>query len=210
MITVIDYGRGNLFSLAQALMCVGAEHRITSDPQALSSAERIIFPGVGAFGDAAAGLRHRGLEAPLIDAAARNVPILGICVGCQLLLDEGEEFGRHLGVGLISGCVRRLPGPIDGDPNAIRIPNVGWRKLDARGDDRLIGPLDGEMVYFVHSFAPMVADEADAAARIQVNGQSIPVAIRRKSVAGVQFHPEKSGPVGLDLLRRFAEWAPDR
>jgi glutamine amidotransferase len=206
MITIIDYGRGNLFSLAQALSSVGAAHRITSEPSVLASAARIVFPGVGAFGDAAEGLRSRGLEAPLIEAAGRGIPILGICVGCQLLLDEGEEFGRHRGVGLIPGSVRRLPDPIEGDPAAIRIPNVGWRRLTARAHDPLTGPLDGEMVYFVHSFAPMVREEVDAAAQLHINGLPIPVAIRRKNVAGVQFHPEKSGPVGLALLARFAAW----
>lgn len=206
MITIIDYGRGNLFSLSQALAHIGATYRISSDPADLAVADRIIFPGVGAFGDAAEGLRARGLETPLIEAAGRGVPILGICVGCQLLLEAGEEFGRHRGVGLITGTVRRLPDPIEGDAAAIRIPNVGWRRLSARSDDRLMGPLDGQMVYFVHSYAPMVTDPADVAATLTVNTHAIPVAVRRKSVTGVQFHPEKSGPVGLALLARFASW----
>jgi glutamine amidotransferase len=209
MITVIDYGRGNLFSLAQALTHIGAAHRITSDPQILQASERIIFPGVGAFGDAAAGLRSRSLEAPLLDAALRGVPILGICVGCQLLLEQGEEFGRHKGLGLLRGTVRRLPEPANGDLAAIRIPNVGWRRLDTRPGDPLLSPLHGKMVYFVHSFAPMVEDPADAVAHITVNGQHTPVAVRRGAVAGVQFHPEKSATVGLALLKRFAEWSPE-
>jgi glutamine amidotransferase len=209
MISVIDYGRGNLFSLAQALAHIGAAHRITSDPQVLLASERIIFPGVGAFGDAAEGLRTRGLEAPLRRAAGRGVPVLGICVGCQLLLEHGEEFGRHRGLGLIRGTVRRLPDPVADDPAAIRIPNVGWRRLDARTGDPLLSMLNGEMVYFVHSFAPMVDDPAEAAAHIIVNGQNTPVAIRRGNIAGVQFHPEKSGAVGLALLKRFAKWTAE-
>jgi glutamine amidotransferase len=207
MITVIDYGRGNLFSLSQALAHVGAAYEITSDPERLAVAERIVFPGVGAFGDAAAGLRSRKLEAPLVDAARRGTPILGICVGCQLLLEDGEEFGTHKGVGLIGGAVRRLPDPAGDDPAAIRVPNVGWRRLEVRHDDPLLGPVGDGMVYFVHSYAPMVAADADAAAHLTINRQRTPVAVRRGNVAGVQFHPEKSGPVGLALLARFARWS---
>lgn len=209
MISVVDYGRGNLFSLAQALNHVGVPHQTTSDPDTLLSAQRIVFPGVGAFGDAAKGLRDRGLEQPLLAAVERGVPILGICVGCQLLLQEGEEFGRHKGLGIIAGSVRRMPAPRESDPAAIRIPNVGWRRLSATANDPLFGSLDGEMVYFVHSFAPVVTDARDAAACIDVNGHRIHVALRRSNIAGVQFHPEKSGPAGLALMKRFAEWQPN-
>lgn len=204
MTVVVDYGRGNLFSLGQALRHLGADFAVSDDPAAVVAAERIVFPGVGAFGDAMAGLAARGLVGPLKDAAARGVPILGICVGCQLMLSAGEEFGRHDGLGIVPGTVRRLPDPAPGDPGAIRIPNVGWRTIEAVADDPVLGPLaGGDMVYFVHSYAPFVDDPADAIGWLRVNGTRAPIAIRHRNVVGVQFHPEKSGPVGLALLERF-------
>jgi imidazole glycerol-phosphate synthase subunit HisH len=204
MIIVVDYGRGNLFSLGQALRHLGFEHRITDKPAEIETAERIIFPGVGAFGDAMQGLRQRGLVLPLMSAAARGVPILGICVGCQLLLSRGEEFGQHEGLGLIAGTVSRLPDPRPGDPAAIRIPNVGWRPLDVRPGGRVLGELSaGQMMYFVHSYAPRPDDDAHVSATIAVNGENVPVAVERDNIVGVQFHPEKSGPAGLALLARF-------
>ena len=209
MVVVIDYGRGNLFSLGQALRHLGVEHQISDEAADIEAADRIIFPGVGAFGDAMQGLRDRGLVEPLLMAAARGTPILGICVGCQLLLSRGEEFGLHEGLGLIPGTVRRLPELRAGDPGAIRIPNVGWRPLDVRPDAPVLGALPlGEMMYFVHSYAPRPDDPADVVATIAVNGESVPVAVRRNNVIGVQFHPEKSGPAGLALLAGFLESAP--
>lgn len=206
MIVVIDYGRGNLFSLGQAVRQLGAEPVISDDPDALARAERIIFPGVGAFGDAMAGLRQRELIEPLREAARAGTPILGICVGCQLLLTRGEEFGLHDGVDLISGTVSRLPDPLADDPDGVRIPNVGWRPLDVRKDAPMVGALrPDDWMYFVHSYAPMVDDENDIAATIRVNGADIPVAIARDNIIGVQFHPEKSGPAGLRLLAQFLE-----
>lgn len=204
MTVVVDYGRGNLFSLGQALRHLGADFEISDDPAAVAGADRIVFPGVGAFGDAMAGLGARGLVDPIRKAVDRGVPLLGICVGCQLLLAEGEEFGTHAGLGLLPGTVRRLPSPRPDDPAAIRIPNVGWRAVEAAPDDPVVGPLsNGDMVYFVHSFAPFVDDPGDAIGWLSVNGTRAPVAIRRDNVVGVQFHPEKSGPVGLTLLDRF-------
>lgn len=209
MILVLDYGRGNLFSLGEALRQVGADFHVSGDPAEVAAAERIVFPGVGAFGDAMDGLRQRGLVEPLQAAAARGVPILGICVGCQLLLSRGEEFGSHQGLGLIPGTVARLPAPVAGDPEAIRIPNVGWRRLQVRAGAPVLGDLPpGDMMYFVHSYAPMADDPADVAATIPVNGREIPVAVHRGSIVGVQFHPEKSGPAGLRLLGRFLAYSP--
>jgi glutamine amidotransferase len=206
VIVVIDYGRGNLFSLGQALRHVGAEHVITDDPERVARASTLILPGVGAFGDAVAGLSARGLIEPIKRAVARGASLLGICVGCQLLLDESEEFGRHAGLGIIPGKVAHLPAPSADDPDASRIPNVGWRRLDVRAAEPLFRGLPtSPMVYFVHSYAPMVDDEAHAIAHIVVNGRRIPAAIRRGAVVGFQFHPEKSGDVGLALLRNFVE-----
>lgn len=206
MILIVDYGRGNLFSLGQALRHLGVEHRISDKPEELGSAERIIFPGVGAFGDAMKGLRERGLVAPLLAAARAGTPILGICVGCQLLLSRGEEFGNHEGLGLIPGTVSRLPSPRMGDAAAIRIPNVGWRSLDVRPGASMFGAMArGQAMYFVHSFAPRPENIAHVAATIAVNGEDVPVAVQRDNVVGVQFHPEKSGPAGLALLAGFLE-----
>ncbi len=204
MITVVDYGRGNLFSLGQALRHLGFAHTVSSDPADLDRADRILFPGVGAFGDAMEGLRARGLVEALRAAAERGVPILGICVGCQLLLGRGEEFGSHEGLGLIPGTVARLPGPREGDPAAIRIPNVGWRRLHVRPGAPVLGALGpDDMMYFVHSFAPRPDDPSHVSATIPVNGEDVPVAVRRGNIVGVQFHPEKSGPAGLKLLSQF-------
>lgn len=208
MIAVVDYGRGNLFSLGQALRHLGVAHTVSSDPADLDRAERIIFPGVGAFGDAMEGLRARGLVTPLRAAAERGVPILGICVGCQLLLSRGEEFGLHEGLDLIPGTVSRLPDPWAGDPAAIRIPNVGWRRLDVHPGAPVLGALGpDDMMYFVHSYAPRPDDSAHVSATLRVNGERVPVAVRRGNIVGVQFHPEKSGPAGLRLLGRFVDAA---
>lgn len=204
MITIVDYGRGNLFSLGQALRHLGADFVVSDDPEAVAVAERIILPGVGAFGDAVRGLAARGLAAPVRVAAAAGTPILGICVGCQLLLSRGEEFGAHAGLDLIPGTVARLPETRPDDPDPIRIPNVGWRQIETRAEDPLLAALEpDDMVYFVHSYAPMVEEEADATAWLAINGARVSVAVRRDNVMGVQFHPEKSGPVGLRILARF-------
>lgn len=204
MIVVVDYGRGNLFSLGQALRHLGAEYRISDDPDELMRAERIIFPGVGAFGDAVEGLTRRGLVEPLKAAAHAGTPLLGICVGCQLLLSRGEEFGLHDGLDLIPGTVRRLPEPRPGDESGVRIPNVGWRAIEVSAADPVLGVLgSGEMVYFVHSYAPFVDEERFAAAYLTINGERVPVAVRNGALLGVQFHPEKSGGVGLRMLGAF-------
>lgn len=204
MTLVIDYGRGNLFSLGEALRHVEADYEISGDPAKIEAATRIILPGVGAFGDAMQALGERGLVAPLKQAAERGIPILGICVGCQLLLDASEEFGPHQGLGLIPGTVARLPAPTAGDPDMIRIPNVGWRRLDVRPGQPVLSALPAEpWVYFVHSFAPMVSNADHIAATIEVNGMAIPAAIRKGAMLGFQFHPEKSGPTGLKLLHEF-------
>jgi len=206
MIVVVDYGRGNLFSLGQALCYLDATFEITGDPAKLAAAERIILPGVGAFGDAMARIRDFGLVESLKAAEAAGKPLLGICVGCQLLLSKGEEFGEHEGFGFVPGRVARLPDPDRTRPPAdrTRIPNIGWRRLRHKPDDPYVSDLDDDtMVYFVHSYAPFVENPADTAATISVNGAAVPAIIRHGSIVGYQFHPEKSGPAGLDLLARF-------
>lgn len=205
-VVVVDYGRGNLFSLGQALRHLGVAHEISSDPGQIAAASRIVFPGVGAFGDAVKGLRERHLNEPLKSAAAAGTPILGICVGCQMLLSKGEEFGEHEGLGLIPGTVARLPEPALSDPAATRIPNVGWRSLSVRNGAPVLDVLGADdLMYFVHSYAPMASEPAHVLATIPVNGADIPVAVGRDNIVGVQFHPEKSGPAGLRLLARFLQ-----
>jgi len=206
MIVIVDYGRGNLFSIGQALRQLGFEYRISGRPEDLSAADRILFPGVGAFGDAMRGLHDRELVEPLREAARSGKPFLGICVGCQLLLTSGEEFGTHEGLDLIPGTVSRLPPARPDDSDAIRIPNVGWRPLEVLRNTSFLGQLaPNDWMYFVHSYAPMVDDRANVAATIAINGEDVPVAIRRDNIMGVQFHPEKSGPAGLRLLAHFLE-----
>lgn len=209
MIAIVDYGRGNLFSLGQALHHVGADFEITSDAKRIAAAEKIVLPGVGAFGDCMDNLKRRGLDEPVTMAARRGVPLLGICVGCQILLDSGEEFGHQTGLGLIPGTVKRLPEPqSNNNDNAIRIPNVGWRPLTIVTPKPLFsGAVPGTMMYFVHSYVPVPVRTSDISASIEVNGVQAAVAIQCGSVHGVQFHPEKSGPAGLELLRRFMELA---
>ena len=202
MLVVIDYGRGNLFSLGQALRHIGVDYKISDKSADLETADRIIFPGVGAFGDAMQGLRDRGLVAPLVKAAASGTPLLGICVGCQLLMSRGEEFGPHEGLGLIQGTVSRLPSPRPGDPAAIRIPNVGWRELNVSPGAPLLDRPE-QMMYFVHSYAPRPENMTDVCATVAINGEDVPIAIARDNIIGVQFHPEKSGPAGLQVLKRF-------
>jgi imidazole glycerol-phosphate synthase subunit HisH len=203
MIAVVDYGRGNLFSLSQALRHIGADFEVTSDPERVARATKVILPGVGAFGDCINNLRSRGLDRPIGAAALSNVPLLGICVGCQILLETGEEFGLQNGLGLIPGTVRRLPE--SGSQNdAVRIPNVGWRSLVTTENDALFSDMEGgTMMYFVHSFAPVPTQVEHVSAWIEINGIRAAVAVRNGSIRGVQFHPEKSGPAGLALLRRF-------
>jgi glutamine amidotransferase len=180
-------------------------YEVSGDPARVATAEKIILPGVGAFGDAMTGLRDKGLIEPIRARAADGVPILGICLGMQLLCDRSAEFGDHAGLGLIPGSVRRLPEGGDA-PGAIRIPNVGWRKLHHATGDPLFASLGADpTVYFVHSFVPFADDEHDVAATIPINGISATAILRRSRILGYQFHPEKSGPVGLMLMRKFLE-----
>jgi glutamine amidotransferase len=204
-VTVVDYGRGNLFSLARALDHLGVPHVVSEAASAVEVASCIILPGVGAFGDAMQGLRERDLVAPLQQAARAGTPVLGICLGMEVLVSRGEEFGMHDGLDLIPGTVKRLPQGQD-DPNEIRIPNVGWRALESDTDDPLLGQADA-MYYFVHSFTPVLDDPAHIVATTPINGTDAAAIIRRNNIVGVQFHPEKSGAVGLALLQRFVAGA---
>ena len=204
MIAIVDYGVGNLFSLASSLKSLGIETEVTRDADRLRAASHIILPGVGAFGDAMQKLTDTGLV-PVIKAEAAQKPLLGICLGMQLLFEESYEYGRHAGLGLVPGKVCPLADDL-ADP-ALKVPHIGWNAMDivpGREDDPLFRYVkNGEYVYYVHSF---YAKDC-AASTLATSEYSIPVtgAVRSGHVYGTQFHPEKSGDTGLRLLRAFAE-----
>ncbi len=201
MIAVIDYGVGNLFSLVSSLKQIGQDVCVSGDAAKLRRADKLILPGVGAFGDAAAKLRESGLDDEIREAARRGRPVLGICLGMQLLMDRSLEFGTHAGLGLIPGEVRALSETVD---PALKIPHMGWNSLRLTRPSALFRYThEGDYVYFVHSFQGTRC-EADTLA---VTEYSAPVtaAIGRGNVAGCQFHPEKSGRVGLAILKAFSE-----
>lgn len=199
---IVDYGVGNLFSLKSSLKSIGAEALVTGDPEIIAGAERIILPGVGAFGDAADRLHETGLDSVVKTAAEAGTPLLGICLGMQLLFDESEEFGIHKGLGLIPGRVKAIGEVI---PPQLKIPHMGWNALIFKnGKDRLFKYIgEGDCVYFVHSFYG--ADCAESTIATAEYGAELTAAVRRGNVCGCQFHPEKSGPTGLNILRAFCE-----
>ena len=202
MIAIVDYGVGNLFSLASSLRQIGAETEITREAERIRAAERVILPGVGAFGDAIAKLNAAGLVRVLRETAEEK-PLLGICLGMQLLFDRSFEYGEHAGLGLIPGDVRDLRGSLD-DP-ALKVPHMGWNALEIRRDDPLFRRFrDGEYVYYVHSFYATDCAESTLAVS-QYGNVAVTGVVRRGNVYGTQFHPEKSGDAGLRLLRAFAE-----
>lgn len=207
-ITVIDYGLGNLLSVQRGLEHCGAEVLLTSDPEAVASAERAVLPGVGAFASAMQSLISFGLVPALQALASKGTPLLGICLGMQLLLDESEEFGLTRGLGLIPGRV--IPVPTKTAHGEIqKIPHIGWNGLvptESRRDwkDTLLqSNHPGEAAYFVHSFMAMPSDPQHRLADCFYGGQRIPAAVSRDRITGCQFHPEKSGEVGLKILRAF-------
>ena len=201
MIAVIDYCVGNLFSLVSSLRHIGQEVLVTGDPDELRKADRLILPGVGAFGDAADKLRERGLDEAVREEARRGKPVMGICLGMQLLMTRSLEFGEHAGLDLIPGEVRALSETID---PSLKIPHMGWNELSLTRPSALFGSVrTGDRVYFVHSYHGTQCREDTLA----VTEYSAPVtaAIGRGNVVGCQFHPEKSGRVGLGILKAFAE-----
>lgn len=201
MIAIVDYGVGNLFSLRSSLDFLGLESRVTGDPEALRAADRIILPGVGAFGDAMDQLNRTGLV-PLILEESRKKPLLGICLGMQLLLEESCEYGIHKGLGLIPGRVASLAEDLP--DKTLKVPHIGWNALRIVRDDPLLKDVGaGAYMYYVHSFYATGCDESTLA----VSDYGLPVTgvVRKGLVWGVQFHPEKSGDAGLRLLRAFAQ-----
>jgi len=206
-IVVVDYGVGNLRNVYKALEAAGAAPRVVTRPGELAGAAGIVLPGVGAFGDAAAHLRAVGFAAPLLDAVAAGTPLLGICVGMQLLCDESEEMGRHAGLGIIPGQVRRFPSDQRGPAGRpLKVPQIGWNQLHhARTDPLLADVPDGAYAYFVHSYycAPDHPTHVVATTDYGIDYASV---VRRGNVWGIQCHPEKSQAVGLRILRNFVRF----
>ena len=204
MVAVVDYGVGNLFSLKSSLAAIGAQAKVTGDPGEIADADRILLPGVGAFGDAAERLRSTGLDRLICRLASEGKPLLGICLGMQLLFEESLEYGSHPGLGLIPGRVVPMAGVI---PPELKIPHIGWNALHFP-QERDKHPLfrqvqEGEHVYFVHSY--YAADCNDFIIATADYGAPLTAAAARGNVMGTQFHPEKSGPVGLRILRAFCD-----
>ena len=202
MVAVIDYGVGNLFSLSSSFRAIGAEVVVTSDPMVLKKADHIVLPGVGAFEDAARKLRESGLIPVILDEAKNGKPFLGICLGMQMLFDKSYEYGEHKGLGLISGDVCPISDVI---PSDLKIPHIGWNALHFCGEPSPIFwyVKEGEHVYFVHSFyASKCVEHTVATAEY---GAPLTAAVMKGNVFGCQFHPEKSGSVGLNILKAFCE-----
>jgi len=203
MTVIIDYGVGNLFSLKSSLAYLGEEAIVTSDREIIENAPRIILPGVGAFADAAAKLRESGLDEVVKAVAKKGTPLLGICLGMQMLFEKSYEFGEYEGLGLIPGAVKPF-APLIGE---LKVPQIGWNSLSFPKDKEKC-PLfkyinEGDFVYFVHSYAAMDCDEYVTATTEY--GATITAAAQNGNVMGTQFHPEKSGNVGLNILKAFIE-----
>ena len=203
MIAIIDYGVGNLFSLCSSLKSIGAEAIVTPDPDTIRAADRVILPGVGAFADAAEKLRATGLDQVLLEEAANGKKIMGICLGMQMLFEESHEYGIHKGLGLIPGRVVPMAGYI---PEGLKIPHIGWNPLILKGESK--HPLlkyvnEGDCVYFVHSY--FATDCTESVIATAEYGKELTAAVAKGNVMGCQFHPEKSGGVGLSILKAFCE-----
>tara|TARA_R110002072_G_scaffold303018_1_gene491371 strand:+ start:18720 stop:19361 length:642 start_codon:yes stop_codon:yes gene_type:complete len=207
-VTIIDYGIGNLRSVISAFDHLNIEVSLASKPSEVLNANRLILPGVGAFGDAAKELRSKDLNKVIIEFINDKKPFLGICVGMQLMLSASEEFGSHAGLDIISGNVTRIPTtPLIEGPH--KVPHVGWNALSISKQKNINyeffkGIDDGDSTYFVHSYMGIPTDEANVLAGVDYNGYRIPAVIGRNDCFGCQFHPEKSGPVGLQFLKNFA------
>ncbi len=200
MIAIIDYGVGNLFSLKSSFASLGIEAAVTADPAEIDKAERIVLPGVGAFGDAAEKLKAQGLWDFVIKQAESGKPFLGICLGMQLLLEESFEFGRHEGLGLVPGKVVPIADVI---PKGLKIPQMGWNALELTNDSPIFADTaEGEHMYFVHSF--YCASPAENVTAVCEYGAQLTAAVQNGNVFGTQFHPEKSGPAGLKILKSFS------
>ena len=201
MLAIIDYGVGNLFSLVSSLKSIGVDAVITSDPKVIENADRLILPGVGAFGDASEKLKISGLEGIIKNAVEKGTPLMGICLGMQLLFEKSFEYGEHQGLGLLKGNVIGMEGTI---PKELKIPHIGWNSLKFTSTSPIFKYInEGDCVYFVHSFYAI--DCEDSLIATAEYGRELTAAAQKGNVYGCQFHPEKSGSVGLKILKAFSE-----
>lgn len=202
MIAIIDYGVGNLFSLKSSFNAIGADITVTDNEEIIRSADKIILPGVGAFSDAIAKLRATGLDKVLIDEAQKGKPVMGICLGMQMLFEKSFEYGEYDGLGLLKGNVVGMQGVL---PEELKIPHIGWNALHFKQNDCPLFKYikENDCVYFVHSYFAEDCDESVAATTEY--GNELTAAVAYKNIYGCQFHPEKSGEVGLNILRAFCE-----
>ena len=202
MIAIVDYGVGNLFSLRSSFDAIGADTVVTSDPDVIRSADKILLPGVGAFEDARNKLRASGLDTVVIEEVQKGKRIMGICLGMQMLFEKSYEYGEHDGLGLLAGSVVGMHGTI---PEELKIPHIGWNSLSLKASHPIFKYVrEGDFVYFVHSYYAVNCD--DSLLATTEYGKEITAAVACGNVCGTQFHPEKSGDVGLNILRAFAEW----
>ena len=212
MTTIIDYGIGNLRSLAKAFAAAGVAVERTADPTRIAEAERLVLPGVGAFGACADALASHGLTDLVRQRAEAGVPLLGVCVGMQLLFEASEERpgtdGRaHDGLGLLPGRIVRFAPGLAADGQRLKVPHMGWNQLRTVHPHPILEGADGDWVYFVHSYHAAPSADGDRLASVAYGGD-VPAVVGRDNVVGVQFHPEKSARAGLAMLRRFADWTP--
>ena len=201
MIAIVDYGVGNLFSLISSFKYIGADVLVTSDPQEIRKCDKIILPGVGAFEDARRKLKDTGLDKIIIEEAKNGKPLMGICLGMQMLFEKSYEYGEHEGLGLLKGSIVPMQGVI---PKELKIPHIGYNPLIFKKNSPLFKYIkDGDCVYFVHSYYATNCD--DSVIATAEYGQELTAAVANGNVMGCQFHPEKSGDVGLNILRAFCE-----
>jgi len=201
MIAIIDYGVGNLFSLSSSFKAIGQETVITSDKSVLKKADKIVLPGVGAFKDAIDKLSENNLDEFVKEMAAKGKPLLGICLGMQMLFEKSYEYGEHKGLGILKGEIVPMEGIIAQD---LKIPHIGWNSLDIKKENRILRNIKaGDFVYFVHSYFATNCDESLVATTNY--GKDLTAVVEYNNVFGCQFHPEKSGTVGLNILKAFSE-----
>ncbi len=202
MIAIVDYGVGNLFSLVSSFRAVGADCTVTRDPEIIRKADKIVLPGVGAFEDARGKLRLSGLDTVIVEQARAGKPLLGICLGMQMLFERSFEYGEHEGLGLLSGSVVAMDGRLSAE---LKIPHIGWNSLNIKASHPILKYVsEGDFVYFVHSY--FATDCESSLLATAEYGIELTAAVGYKNITGMQFHPEKSGEVGLGILRAFCEW----
>ena len=205
MIAVIDYGVGNLFSLVSSLNMIGAKSIVTNNPDEIKKADKIILPGVGAFADAIKKLREKGLDKLLIEEAKKGKRIMGICLGMQLLFEKSYEYGEHEGLGLLKGSVVPMQGVI---PSDLKIPHIGWNALNIKSTHPIFKYInENDYVYFVHSYYATGCE--DSLLSTTEYGKDLTASVALGNVTGCQFHPEKSGDIGLKILKAFDEWGDE-